>query len=132
VNSKRLDGAKARPREFGGHQIGLVVPRSKAVCGRDGLARDFGRGRHENLFGAISWFSRAEQLTPGESKAIGRRKGPFTGIWRTLNRVFSAKGESCSDRTDARSKGGRVEFYKALSRRFVFSGSRGAFAGNPP
>jgi hypothetical protein len=42
---------------------GLAVPRSKAICGRDGLPRDFGRRRHENLFGAISWltFLRVEQ-----------------------------------------------------------------------
>jgi hypothetical protein len=35
----------------------LAVPCSKAICGGDGFARDFGRGRHENLSGAISWFT---------------------------------------------------------------------------
>jgi hypothetical protein len=37
----------------------------EAICGRDGFTRNFGRGRHENLSGAISWltFLRAEQLT---------------------------------------------------------------------
>jgi len=30
---------------------------SKAICGRDGFTRDFGRGRHENLSGAILWLS---------------------------------------------------------------------------
>jgi hypothetical protein len=33
---------------------GLV---SKAILGRDGCARDFGRGRYENLSGAISWLT---------------------------------------------------------------------------
>jgi hypothetical protein len=42
---------------FRAYLRGLVVPRSKAVCGRDGLTRDFGRGRHENLSGAISWLT---------------------------------------------------------------------------
>jgi hypothetical protein len=45
---------------------------SKAIRGRDGFTRHFGRDRYENLFGAISWltFLRAEQLTPGEDRAI--------------------------------------------------------------
>src|SRR6202022_3353781 len=33
---------------------GLV---SKAICGRDGCTRDFGRDRYENLSGAISWLT---------------------------------------------------------------------------
>jgi CDP-diacylglycerol pyrophosphatase len=36
---------------------GLVVARCKAVCGRDGSTRHFGRGRHKNLSGAISWLT---------------------------------------------------------------------------
>src|SRR5450756_3106972 len=36
---------------------GVAVPCTKAICGGDGFARDFGRGRHENLSGAISWFT---------------------------------------------------------------------------
>jgi hypothetical protein len=35
----------------------LLVPRSKAIRGSDGFTRDFGRGRYENLSGAISWFT---------------------------------------------------------------------------
>jgi hypothetical protein len=60
---------------------GLLVPGSKAICGRDGFTRDFGRSRHENLSGAISWltFSWAEQLTPGEAKGIG---GGNSQKWR--------------------------------------------------
>ena len=56
-------------REFAGF-TGLVF---KAIRGRDGCTRDFGCGRYENLFGAISWliFSRAEQLTSGEAEVIG-------------------------------------------------------------
>src|SRR3984893_12532295 len=56
-------------REFAG-VTGLV---SKAIRGRDGCTRDFGRGRHENLSGAISWltFLRAEQLTSGDAEATG-------------------------------------------------------------
>ncbi len=55
-------------REFAG-VTGLVF---KAIRGRDGFTRDFGRGRHENLSGAISWltFLRAEQLTRGEDRAM--------------------------------------------------------------
>jgi len=30
---------------------------SKAIRGRDGCTRDFGRGRYENLSGAISWLT---------------------------------------------------------------------------
>jgi hypothetical protein len=57
-------------REFAGF-TGLV---SKAIRGRDDFRRDFGRGRCENLSGAISWltFSRAEQPTSGRS--VWRRK----------------------------------------------------------
>src|SRR6202022_53684 len=40
-------------REFAG-VTGLV---SKAIRGRDGCTRDFGRGRYENLSGAISWLT---------------------------------------------------------------------------
>src|ERR1700720_4433080 len=40
-------------REFKG-VTGLV---SKAIRGRDGCTRDFGRGRYENLSGAISWLT---------------------------------------------------------------------------
>jgi len=29
----------------------------KAIRGRDGCTRDFGRGRYENLSGAISWLT---------------------------------------------------------------------------
>jgi hypothetical protein len=67
----------------------------KAIRGRDGFTRDFDRGHHENLSGAISWltFSRPEQLTPGEAEVIG---------------------------------GGNSQ-----NRRFVLSGSRGAFAVQP-
>jgi hypothetical protein len=45
----------------------------KAIRGRDGCTRDFGRGRYENLSGAISWltFSRAE-----ESLDTARRLAP--------------------------------------------------------
>jgi hypothetical protein len=53
----------------------------KAIGGRDGFTRDFGRGRHENLTGAISWltFSRTEQLTSGEAEVIG---GGNSQKWR--------------------------------------------------
>ena len=40
-------------REFAG-VTGLVF---KAIRGRDGCTRDFGRGRYENLSGAISWLT---------------------------------------------------------------------------
>src|ERR1700719_1391426 len=40
-------------REFKG-VTGLV---SKAIRGRDGCTRDFGRGRYENLSGTISWLT---------------------------------------------------------------------------
>ena len=40
-------------REFAG-VTGLVF---KAICGRDGFRGDFGRGRYENLSGAISWLT---------------------------------------------------------------------------
>ena len=36
---------------------GLAVPCTKAICGGDGFARDFGRSRYENLSGAISWLT---------------------------------------------------------------------------
>jgi hypothetical protein len=36
---------------------GLLVPRSKAIPGRDGFTRDFGCACHKNLSGAISWFT---------------------------------------------------------------------------
>jgi hypothetical protein len=36
---------------------GLLVPRSKTIRGRDGFTHDFGPSRHENLSGAISWFT---------------------------------------------------------------------------
>jgi hypothetical protein len=42
---------------FHAYLRGLAVPRSKAVCGRDGLTRHFGRSRHKNLSGAISWLT---------------------------------------------------------------------------
>jgi hypothetical protein len=42
---------------FHAYLRGLAVPCHRAVCGRDGLTRDFGRGRHENLSGAISWLT---------------------------------------------------------------------------
>jgi hypothetical protein len=29
----------------------------KAIRGRDGFTRDFGRGRYENLSGTISWLT---------------------------------------------------------------------------
>src|SRR3984893_8461541 len=40
-------------REFAG-VTGLVF---KPIRGRDGCTRDFGRGRYENLSGAISWLT---------------------------------------------------------------------------
>src|ERR1700731_508895 len=40
-------------REFAG-VTGLVF---KTICGRDGFRGDFGRGRYENLSGAISWLT---------------------------------------------------------------------------
>jgi hypothetical protein len=42
---------------FRAYLRGLAVPCHGAVCGRDGLTRDFGRSRHENLSGAISWLT---------------------------------------------------------------------------
>ena len=62
--------------------------------------RDFGRDRHENLSGAISWltFPPAEQLTPGEFKAIARGAkvgaGKFTRRW--IGDLFSEKAEELS------------------------------------
>ena len=81
---------------------GLLVPCSNAICGRDGFTRNFGRSRHENLSGAISWltFSLAEQRTPGEFK---------------VNAAPRRARETLQD-------GGR---------RFVFRESRGAFAVRP-
>src|ERR1700730_5667422 len=51
-------------REFAG-VTGLV---SRAIRGRDGCTRDLGRGRHENLSGAISWLT---FFASGEAEAIG-------------------------------------------------------------
>jgi hypothetical protein len=36
---------------------GLLILRCKAICSRDGFRDDFGRGRRENLSGAISWLT---------------------------------------------------------------------------
>jgi hypothetical protein len=54
---------------------GLPVSCFKAIRGGDVCTRDFGRGRCENLSGAISWltFSRAEQPTSAPSL---RPRGP--------------------------------------------------------
>jgi hypothetical protein len=46
-----------RAANFLANLRGLLVPRSKAIRGRDGFTRDFGCGCHENLSGAISWFT---------------------------------------------------------------------------
>src|ERR1700736_3521232 len=77
-------------REFAG-VTGLVF---KAIRGRDGFTRDFGRGRHENLSGAISWltFLRAEQLTPGEDRAIAHGAKMERGSLRnTEPAIFSQR-----------------------------------------
>jgi len=46
-----------RSANFHRYFRGLAVPRHGAVCGRDGLTRNFGRSRHENLSRAISWLT---------------------------------------------------------------------------
>jgi len=55
---------------------GLLILRCKAICSRDGFRDDFGRGRRENLSGAISWllFSGwSQQPAPGKDKNCARR-----------------------------------------------------------
>jgi hypothetical protein len=46
-----------RAAHFRAYLRGLVVPRFKAVCGRDGSTGHFDRRRHENLSWAISWLT---------------------------------------------------------------------------
>jgi hypothetical protein len=79
---------------------GLLVRCSNAICGRDGFRRNFGRNRHENLSGAISWltFLRAEQRTPGELKAIvrGAKAGARKFTRRWIGDLFSEKAEELS------------------------------------
>jgi hypothetical protein len=60
--------------DFHANFRGLMVPRSRAIRGRDGFAVDFGRGHQENLSGAISWFtfSPAEQLASGPGTQLDR------------------------------------------------------------
>jgi hypothetical protein len=60
-------------REFAG-VTGLVF---KAIRGRDGCTRDFGRGRYENLSGAISWltfFAGGAADVKAKAKGIGGGK----------------------------------------------------------
>jgi hypothetical protein len=54
-------------REFAGF-TGLV---SKAIRGRDDFRRDFGRGRCENLSGAISWLTFSRRSSRRQAEAFG-------------------------------------------------------------
>jgi hypothetical protein len=68
----------------------FMVPRSRAIRGRDGCTGDFGCDRHENLSGAISWltFSRAEPASRRQAKLkIGRDARDRAKIHRTLIRI---------------------------------------------
>src|SRR6516162_5969538 len=61
---------------------GVTVPCHGAVYGRDGLPRDFGRSRHENLSKAISWLT---FLAGGAANAEGIKPigcGAKVGAWK--------------------------------------------------
>jgi hypothetical protein len=63
----------------------------KAIRGRDGGTRDFGRGRYENLSGAISWLT----FFAGGAADQAKPKRLEAGT-RGIEDLFSAKGEERS------------------------------------
>src|SRR6202011_4669908 len=89
-------------REFAGF-TGLVF---KAIRGRDGFPRDFGRGRYENLSGAISWLT----FFAGGAADVRRSQNHR---WRGLDSYFAAnrrfklnfdgRGFARNQQSDARS-----------------------------
>src|ERR1700720_4268331 len=98
-----------RAANFLANLRGLLVPGSKAIRGRDGFTRDFGHGRYENLSGAISWltFLRAEQLTPGEDRAIAHGAKMERGSLRNTEPAICSQRKPSSFRCSTQPAGSR-------------------------